>query len=272
MTETLANGAALLDLYPQLSGLGKSSPFIEAIADDRWLTEIGPFLRLPDYLSNEDALWAAMIGAVPELATFDLPPPSGVSGLAGEYRIRARRAAVRTLACACNLGAPTFTNHALLAGDPSIKVSPGPGLTCRIGLVGSVAWKPTPTLLERTMSAIRTNSVLADIERAIFPLIGIPNYGDAFARWKQVEPLRTWDEQNRLPFVGVRCVMSTVPSRYVERYSPDDLVGTNVPFHVAARIVSPYAADLVRAQRTSAGSVSHSEESLLLWAVNRCGR
>jgi hypothetical protein len=266
-----STGAALLDLYPQLSALAKVPPFVAAAADDYWLESVAQWLGIPDLIEGEETHWGKLIHAIPELAKFG-DVPLQVDPEAMLYRQRARFAAVRTIAAACGLGQLTFTAHPLLGGDASLKITLASGRPCRVGQIRHASWKPSPTTVTQVQQLLSGGDDIAAVEKVFFPLLAAgAEYERHFQTWTALKPLRAWNQNHRLPLIALRASADAVPGCYVERFNAQNLAEIKVPIAVAAKIASPYAAPVVRETREKLAPELPPTEELILWAMNRCG-
>ena len=260
----------LLILYPKLGDLAKSPRFVSAVAEDYWLNSAGPWIRIPDLVSNSDRLWRNMLKTLPD---FDIFAPTPIKGLseAQSFRLDATRTAVMCIAIACGLGLPAFVYHSMLAGNAHLKVQLSNGATCRLGRLKDVTWRGTPSVTAKTLALLNDGVTIKFVEELLCPLIGAgDNFEIEFERWKSVASLRAWDESHRTPVVLRRFDLAFVPSGYVQRYNPDDLGDTGVPYQVAAKITSPFACEALCELRRTIAPLAPSPEELIAWAVGRC--
>lgn len=265
--------AFLLRLYPSLSALIKSEKFVSALADDHWLAFRKPWLEIPDLVSGERAHWEKLITAVPEVVPFGNMAEEAESIPAQRYMTEVRRAAIRTLAVAAEIGTQTFLPTPSFGGDPTIRLSLKSGLNCRVGRANDVAWKPSPSAVARLLHILNDSLLLKAVEVALFPLAASNEqlYAKHFATWSLLAPLRHIDGTSRASLVGPSEALHAIPGGYVERYTADDIAATAVPISVAAKIASPYANSAIHQIRlTDEDATAVSGPDLLDWGLRRC--
>jgi len=268
--------AFLLRLYPSLSALIQSEKFVSALADDHWLELKKPFLEIPDLVSGERTHWEKLITAVPEVVPFGNMADEAESIPAQRYMTEVRRAAIRTLAVAAEIGTQTFLPTPSFGGDPTIRLSLKSGLNCRIGRANDVAWKPTPSAVSRLLQILNDSLLLKAVEVALFPLAAAAHdneqlYAKHFATWSLLAPLRHIDGTSRASLVGPSEALNAIPGGYVERYTADDIAATTVPISVAAKIASPYANSAIHQIRlTDEDATAVPSADLLDWGLKRC--
>jgi hypothetical protein len=270
----IQNGGFLLRLYPQLKTLANSHAFVAALADDYWLEQKATYLAIPDLASGEDPHWEKLIFKIPEVARFDLPGNSAGESEAAKYFRSVRRAAVRTICVAAELGSQTFLPTSHFGGDSSIKFAPAIRLNCRIGRLSDASWKPSPTLLARAIERLEEPGTIGAVEEVIFPIVGLdPQAREReHAIWASTGPLREHVGASRLPLTGVCASLPATPNGYIARYGSDDLVGSGVPIVVACRLSSPYAAPILRARRSLEADDIVSPADLVEWALKNLER
>jgi hypothetical protein len=201
----IQNGGFLLRLYPQLNTLANCHAFVAALADDYWLEQKAPYLAIPDLASGEDPHWEKLIFKIPEVAKFDLPGNSAAESEAAKYFRSVRRAAVRTICVAAEIGSQTFLPTSHFGGDSSIKFAPAIRLNCRIGRLSDASWNPSPTLLARAIERLEENKTIGAVEEMIFPIVGLaPQAREReYEIWASTGPLREHVAANRITLTGV---------------------------------------------------------------------
>ena len=134
-----------------------------------------------------------------------------------------------------------------------------------------MSWRPSPSAVAKAVAVLNTPAVVALVERALFPLLTAPadNYQQQFSRWSALSPLRDWEESHRFPLVARRALLPATPASYELRYAPEEATALGVPPIVAAKLVSPYAAAIVRTVREKVAREPAPANELLEWVARR---
>lgn len=255
--------APQLAVYPALTRLLQCPGAVEAIADQYWLDSVDAWVRIPDLVRNEDKLWPSLCDVLPEVKDFDC----GTDGTeAGDYRRQVRRAALRTVVTASEMGKPTFGNCPLLGGDAFIRMTDPQAGVCRIGLVEAIRWTPSPVAAQRAKELLTFQELVERLEKVICPLLSSSDYPKQYRRWKAMEPLRDFEASSRFPLILPAHALPACPERYTQSYTKDQSEAVGIPFAVAAKLAPPYAAACVREVRKKVSASLPDPDVMLNWA------
>jgi len=221
------------------------------LAQDALAAQVEPLLRTPDLLRNEPILLREWAEARPDAAALARTAGSrmekecaGWPDDARRYRVLLRLATYRRLEAA-SLGSEVRERCPWWLGETSWTTTLADGLPFSIGAPRIANYYPNQIDEKVSLARLQRPEIVDEAERALFALVAAPAFPTAFAAWRELEPLRRFEEQQSLPLFP-RCAPwpgGKPPPGYQWRVQLEELgpLGLDVSALILAGI-APYAA------------------------------